>query len=43
MTAVYTDTTCLDCERATTISSDEPPENQRCIRCWTQYLATCTT
>lgn len=38
MTITYTDKHCLDCGRTTTVASNEPPENQRCIRCWAAYL-----
>lgn len=38
MSVTYHDETCLDCERTTTVASDEPPENQRCVRCWQKHL-----
>ena len=38
MTITYTDVECLDCEHTTTVASNEPEENQRCLGCWKTYL-----
>lgn len=38
MTITYAWITCRDCDRPTTIASNEPPENRRCVRCYQDYL-----
>lgn len=38
-TPAYTDRKCLDCDRTTTVASNEPPENQRCVKCWQKHIA----
>lgn len=38
MTTTYRDVKCLDCENITSLASNEPEENQRCVRCWQRYL-----
>lgn len=38
MSTTYTDLPCLDCGALTTVASQEPEENQRCIKHWQRYL-----